>query len=200
MKSIKKLIFFAWSIFFIASISNAQDSKIYNPYLSANPEPLNFSGGYCKNADDERKLWAEINKFAKSFLEVVPQIPPEQKTYINAERNSKNTERLIGILNNSFYKMNDLYEEVENIEQLSTTYLKYQKQLVLAKKMEIIGRTLMNLRDENIPYDAMGPVAEDLKRKGYNISLEKLRAHWFIKHSLSKSLNFHLICYGENLK
>jgi hypothetical protein len=150
----------------VATTSFSQNSEIYSPFFFSNPEKIESSKGYCNNAADEKKLWTEINKFAKSFLLVVPTIPPEQKAYIQTERNSSNIKRLESILSNSFYRMNDLYEEVSNVEQLSATYLKHQAQLPLGKKMEIIGRTLSNITNENIEYDDMQRVSADLRTKG----------------------------------
>ena len=95
--------------------------------------------------------------------------------------------------------MNDLYEEVSNIEQLSATYLKNQALLPLAKKMEIIGRTLVNVSNENIPYDEFQRVSVDLRAKGYYISTENLRTHWGVKFGIKRILISHLICYGEKL-
>lgn len=181
--------------------SFAQKSEIYSPFFFSNPERLDYvsGGGYCKNSTEEKKLWTEINKFAKSFLAVVPTIPPEQKAYIQTERNSSNTKRLESILSNSFYRMNDLYDEVSNVEQLSATYLKHQAQLPLGKKMEIIGRTLANITNENIEYDDMPRVSADLRTKGYYISVDDLRSHWAVKYGIKRALISHLICYGEKL-
>jgi len=183
----------------VATTSFSQNSEIYSPFFFSNPEKIESSKGYCNNAADEKKLWTEINKFAKSFLLVVPTIPPEQKAYIQTERNSSNIKRLESILSNSFYRMNDLYEEVSNVEQLSATYLKHQAQLPLGKKMEIIGRTLSNITNENIEYDDMQRVSADLRTKGYYISVDDLRRHWAVKHGLKRALISHLICYGEKL-
>jgi hypothetical protein len=189
------------SFAFGTTTSFSQNSEIYSPFSFSNSERLDYvnGGGYCKNAAEEKKLWTEINKFAKSFLLVVPTIPPEQKAYIQTERNSSNNERLMRIMSNSFYIMNDLYEEVSNVEQLSSTYLKNQAQLPLAKKMEIIGRTLANFNNENIPHDELQKVALDLRTKGYYISAGDLGRHWAVKYGMRRALISHLICYGEKL-
>jgi hypothetical protein len=187
------------SFIFVATTSFAQNSEIYSPFSFVNPEKLNYAngGGYCKTASDEKKLWTEINKFSKSFLHVVPNIPPEQKAYINAELNSSNSERQIRITSNSFYLMNDLYEEVSNIEKLSSTFLKNQARLPLQKKMEIIGRTLANVTNEGIPSDLFQSISADLKAKGYHISAENFRTHWGVKFGIKQILISNLICYGE---
>ena len=187
------------SFIFVATTSFAQNSEIYSPFLMSNPERLDSSTGYCKNAAEEKKLWTEINKFAKSFLLVVPTIPPEQKAYIQTERNSKNHKRLQSIFSNSFYIMNDLYEEVSNVEQLSSTYLKNQAQLQLAKKMEIIGRTLLNITNANIEWDDTQRFSADLRAKGYYIASEDLRMYLGVKNGMKYALHSHLICYGEKL-
>lgn len=187
------------SFAFGATTSFSQNSEIYSPFFFSNPEKIESSKGYCTNAAEEKKLWTEINKFAKSFLLVVPTIPPEQKAYIQTERNSSNIKRFESILSNSFYRMNDLYEEVSNVEQLSATYLKHQSQLPLGKKMEIIGRTLANITNENIQYDDMQRVSADLRTKGYYISVDDLRRHWAVKYGMKQALISHLICYGEKI-
>jgi hypothetical protein len=187
------------SFAFVATTSFSQNSEIYSPFLMSNPQRLDSSKGYCNNAAEEKKLWTEINKFAKSFLLVVPTIPPEQKAYIQTERNSQNSKRLQSIFSNSFYIMNDLYEEVSNVEQLSSTYLKNQAQLPLAKKMEIIGRTLLNISNANIEWDDTQRFSSDLRAKGYYISADDLRMHLGVKNGMKYALHSHLICYGEKL-
>lgn len=187
------------SILFVATTSFAQNPEIYSPFFMSNPERLDDSSGYCKNAAEEKKMWTEINKFSKSFLLVVPTIPPEQKAYIQTELSSSNIERVSRIMSNSFYVMNDLYEEVSNIEKLSSTYLKHQAQLPLGKKMEIIGRTLANVTNTNLPNDEFQRFSADLRAKGYYISAENLRTHWGVKFGIKRLLISHLICYGEKL-
>ena len=51
----------------VATTSFSQNSEIYSPFFFSNPEKIESSKGYCNNAADEKKLWTEINKFAKSF-------------------------------------------------------------------------------------------------------------------------------------
>lgn len=195
MKIIKYIFLIA--CIFIASISNASSAEIHSPYAASNPNSLDMFKGYCKNTIEEKKLWSEINKFAKSFQYVIPKIPPEQKAYLQSEFTSGNTERAINVSRNSFYKMNETYEEIVNIENLSTSYLANHNQLSLNKKMEFIGRTLVNLNSEHIAYDEMQYVSADLNSKGYVITKEVLLKQWALKRLINKSLIFHLICYGE---
>ena len=177
--------------------AHAQKSDIYSPYSVDNAEKLEWDGGYCKSINEEKKLWTEINKYAYSLLKIFPQIPPEQKAYIKAERNSGNTNRMIGIMNSSFYKMNDLYENTDNIEKLSSLYISSINYLSMGKKMEFIGRTLANLNEEKIPYEQVEMVSADLKSKNYLVNSNDLRTNWALNNAVRRSLISHLICYGE---
>ena len=66
-------------------------------------------------------------------------------------------------------------------------------------KMEIIGRTLANITNENIPYDDISIVVADLRAKGYYVSADDLRTHSGVKFGIKRALISHLICYGEKL-
>ena len=178
---------------FIASTSNASSSEIYSPYASS----LEMFKGYCKNSEEEKKLWGEIQKFSKSFLLLAPNIPPEQKSYLQSESSSGNNERAINILRNSFYKMNETYEEMANIEKLSSSYLLNHNNLSFNKKIEFIGRTLANLDSDHISYDELQFVSDDLNSKGYVFTRKNLGSHWALKRLIKKSLIAHLVCYGE---
>lgn len=177
--------------------AHAQKSDIYSPYSVNNTEKLDLFDGYCKNMNEEKKLWMEINKYAKSLLKIFPQIPPEQKAYIKAESNSGNTNRLVGIMQSSFYKMNDLYETSNNIEKLSSSYISSINYLSVGKKMEFIGRTLANLNQENIPHEQIDAVSADLKSKSFFVNSSDLRENFILNNLLKRQLINHLICYGE---
>lgn len=182
---------------FLSISSYAENSEIYNPYLISNPNKIDSFGGYCKNSVDERKLWSEINKYAKSALLVFPKIPPEQKSYLDGEFNSGNDERAMNVTGTSFYKISAILDQIANIERLSSNYLLNQDQLSITKKMEFIGRVLSNVNSDNISYDDFNFVSSDLKSKGYYISVENLRRHWGLTRAISRSFISHLICYGE---
>ena len=178
------------------SAAYAQKSDIYNLYSVDNPEKLEMLDGYCKNINEERKLWIGINKYAKSLLKIFPQIPPEQKAYIKGESNSGNVNRITGIMYSSFYKMNDLYEHSDNIEKLSSSYITSINYLSMGKKMEFIGRTLANLNQENIPHEQIEMVSADLKSKNYFVNSDDLKRQWALNSILKRQLISHLICYG----
>jgi hypothetical protein len=181
-------------LIFIGANSYASSSEIYSPYKNG----LVIFKGYCENSVNEKKLWSEIGKFSKSFLLVFPKIPSEQKSYLQAEFNSGSNERAMNISRNSFYKMNETYEVIANIEKLSTSYLVNYNNLTLSKKMEFIGRLLSNLDTDYIVYEEIKIVSDDLNSKGYAVTSKNLHNHWGIKNLLKKSLIAHLICYGEN--
>jgi len=174
----------------------AEISDIYSPYSTDNREKLVWNGGYCKDINEEKKLRIEINKYAKSLLKIFPQIPPEQKAYINGEMNSGNTNRMVGIMNSSFYKMNEAYVGSEDIEKISAIYISSIDYLSMGKKMELIGRTLANLNQEDIPYEEIDRISGDLKSKNYIVNSKDLRQHWALSRFLKRQLHSHLICYG----
>ena len=117
--------------------------------------------------------------------------------YINGEMNSGNTNRMDGIMRSSFYKMNEVYVGSENIEKISAIYISSVNYLSMGKKMELIGKTLSNLNQEDIPYEQIDSISSDLKSKNYVINGNDLRQHWALNNFLKRQLINHLICYGE---
>ena len=93
--------------------------------------------------------------------------------------------------------MNDLYENTDNIEKLSSLYISSINYLSMGKKMEFIGRTLSNLNEEKIPYEQVEMVSADLKSKNYLVNSNDLRTNWALNNAVRRSLISHLICYGE---
>jgi hypothetical protein len=178
----------------------AQESEIYSPFYTKNSDPLDSNKEYCKNISQEKKLWTEINLFAKSFISVFPQIPPEQKEYMAVELASKNFNRKMNIRNSSFYRINNIYKSMVNVDELSTMYLSNINQLSLSKKIEFIGRTLLNVSDEEIRYADIENVVADLNSKKYFIKEEDLQMHNAVSNGIERILIYQLICYGENAK
>ena len=195
MKLTKILLIFLFS--FIATSISAQASDIYGPFLQANPNRIEATGGYCTTQDDERKLWSGINKFAKSVLQVFPAVPPQWAAYLNTERNSGNFNRKINVEKTSFYKINTVLVNTSNLVTLSEAYLNNHSKLTLQKKMEFIGRTLVNVYSVPIDIFDFESVSTDLKSKGYYISVSELTMNWAITSGIKEALIFHLICYGD---
>ena len=139
MKSIKTFIILVISTFHCLSV--ASDSEIYNPFFHKNPHKIDINGGYCKGEMDERILWRELNKSARSILTAIPQIPPEQRAYLSGEIASNNSQRMLNAYQSPIYVMQEIYESITNIEKLSTQYLSPTINLRLEKKIEFIGRT-----------------------------------------------------------
>ena len=133
----RSAIFFTY-LLTCALYSHAQKSDIYSPYSAEGKEKVEFNEGYCKNENEEKKLWLGINKYAKSLLKIFPQIPPEQKSYINGEINSDNVNRFNGVMRTSFFKMSEVYENTDNIEKISSMYISNYKYLSLSKKWNIL--------------------------------------------------------------
>jgi hypothetical protein len=172
-------------------------SDIWRPYLMSNADRIEMNEGYCKNAAEEKKFWTAINKFSESFLNEAPQIPPEQKAYMMGEAQSGNSERLHRTIESSMFKMNSLRNSFENLNTLSSDYLKYQKLLSFEKKTEFIGRSLLNLINEKIEYRQLDRFVADLQSKNYYIKSDTLESTFSASYFLREQLVTHLICYSE---
>ena len=176
---------------------NSASAKVWSPYLMGDPNRIEKAEGYCQNSSEEKKLWSAINKFTDSFLRDAPQIPPEQKAYIQGELQSGNAERRNRIFQNPIYKMEKIHSAIGNLNVLSSDYLKYQWALSLEKKMEFIGRSLINIVDDEVDYDQLEKMTTELQSKNYFIPAESLSMYWAVTRSLRSQLVYHLICYGE---
>jgi hypothetical protein len=177
--------------------ANAIAAKVWSPYLMSDPDRIEHSEGYCKTPIEERKFWSAVNKFSGSFLSEAPQIPPEQKAYINGEIQSGNAERLARALQNPIYRMEKIRTSIENLNILSSDYLKYHKVLPLEKKMEFIGRSMINIIDEQVEYEDIDKMVADLQSKNYFINSDALKTYWSVSRALKSNLVYHIICYGE---
>lgn len=196
MKILKSSLLILLAFFSLSSA--ASDSEIYNPFLYGNPERLDLSKGFCKKPIEEKKLWVAINKFSKSFLFVVPNLPPEQKAYIEGEFNSGNTLRKMRITNSAMYKISRVRDVVLNIEKLSSTYLQWQNTMKLENKLELIGRTLLNLDSEYVQLGDFDDIAKELVSKNFYITMNDLVMYDAISSGLKVQVIYQLICYGEN--
>lgn len=178
-------------------MSSASKAEIYKPYFQSNPNKIEFYKGYCINQSEEIRLWEAIYKFSSSALEEIPSIPPEQINYIEKELASNNLNRTNSIRQNPFYIMKDILTQIENLQKHSEQYKRYQNILPLHKKVEFIGRALINLKMP-IDFDAAERLAFDLKSKGYLITKDQLQSVVNTPYFLSENLVMTLICYGEN--
>jgi hypothetical protein len=181
----------------VTDISFAGTSQIYGPFLASNPERIQLFGGHCKSRHDERMLWSAINKFSKSFLKVVPAIPPEQLKYIKGELESGNINRQMNIMRSSMYAMKNFYESLESAERLSAQVIEAQEGLSLRKKVEFTGRVLASIVPGRLDGWEMGALTSDLRSKGYLISEADLDFARVTALGLSRSLVSYLICFGE---
>jgi hypothetical protein len=183
----------------LLSVSVSEASQIYSPYLMANPDRLEIFGGHCQSPSEERKMWEGINKFAKSFLNVAPQIPPEQVAYIKGEMQTTNIDRINHLVASPMYKMKEFYDSVKNIESHSARFLANQAKISLAKKMEFVGRTLANTISDGLGSGDMMRLSADLRAKGYYIAGADLDASRAVIWGIRNSLVSYLICHGERL-
>lgn len=191
----KKIIFTAL-IFTLISIGSF--SKVLSPYDNDNKERLENNYGYCKNSAEEQRFWRAINIYAKSFIDEVPAISPESKIYIKNEVESANIERRMRMRNAAIYKMDSIYTNMKNIATLSEQYLMYSKRMSFVNKTEYIGRTMVNVTDDDFGFEEINEAVKSLSLSGYYISNDALMAQWAISRSLRTHLMLHLICYGEN--
>ena len=181
----------------LVSVSVSEASQIYNPYAATNPGGLDIFGSHCKSPSEEKKMWEGINKFAKSFLNVAPQIPPEQVAYIKGEMQTTNIDRINHLVASPMYKMKEFYDSVKNIESLSAQFLANQEKISLAKKMEFVGRTLANATSDGVGGGDMMRLSAELRTKGYYISGADLDTSRTVFWTLKYTLVRYLICHGE---
>lgn len=172
-------------------------AEIKTPY-AIGPNQLEFGKGYCENKKNEEKFWSSIHAFADSVKKTIPNIPPEQKAYLDAEFKSGNTTRALNVSKNDFFKIQQTITSTDNILELSRLYLSNHNVLNLATKMEIIGRTLSNTLDTPFEWGDIDRLASDLNRKSYYVDSSDLRGYLIGIMSIKQAIPFHLICYGEN--
>jgi hypothetical protein len=198
MKVYRKIL---WFLMLMTSVNSR--AEVYKPYLVDNPERLEFVTGYCENKNQEKKLWFAINKTAKSIVDTLPAVPPEQKNYIETELESKNMDRFSAIKQTSIYRINEIRMSFENIEKLSRTYIDNHKNLKFEKKVEITGRVLLNINQlDGLKFFSFEklPFKNSLTSRNYIISdgaLDDLVSAQNSFGFLKDNLIFHLICYGE---
>jgi hypothetical protein len=177
--------------------ANAIAAKVWSPYLMSDPDRIEHSEGYCKTPIEERKFWSAVNKFSGSFLSVAPQIPPEQKAYLKGELQSGNSDRMARVFQNPIYKMENIRTAMENLNSLSSDYLRYHKVLPLEKKIEFVGRSLINILDDEVEFDRVEKMVADLQSKNYFVPADALKMYSAVARSLRSNFVHHLICYGE---
>ena len=71
------------------------------------------------------------------------------------------------------------------------------KTLNLRNKIEIIGKSVINLETKFMRHQIKDAVSL-LAKKDYLVAGQDLSMQWAISGSLTRSLTWHLICYGEN--
>jgi hypothetical protein len=177
--------------------ANSISARVWSPYLMGDPDRIEHSEGYCKTPIEEKKLWGAVNKFSGSFLREAPQIPPEQKAYVKGELQSGNSDRVARVFQNPIYRMENIRSAMENLNSLSSDYLRYHKLLPLEKKIEFVGRSLMNILDDEVEFDRVDKMVADLQSKNYFVSADALKMYSAVARSLRGNFVHHLICYGE---
>jgi hypothetical protein len=177
-------------------VSSIAIAEIHSPYAMKLTDKIESNLGYCESAQEEIKLWSHINKYANSVLLTTPSIPPEQIKYIETEK-SASTERAVNLYETSLYVMYDIRASSQNLKDLSAYYLLNQKSLTLRNKMEIIGKSILNLQTKFMRHQIKDAVSS-LAKKEYLVAEHDLSMQWAISSSITRNLTWHLICYGEN--
>jgi hypothetical protein len=197
-------IFFQLGLCLYLAASIDARAELYRPYSQSNTERIEFHEGYCENKNQENKLLQAVNKTAKSIIDVLPTLPPEQINYIETEQDSKNADRIIAIGDTSIYKMYRMRININNIKVLSNLYLENHKKLKIEKKIEIVGKLLLNINelDDYKKFDK-AYFQKSLESRNYIISdaaLDELQIGLISLNFIRKNLIYHLICYGEKSK
>jgi hypothetical protein len=177
-------------------VSSVAIAEIHSPYAMKLTDKIESNLGYCQSAEEEIKLWSHINKYANSVLLTTPSIPPEQIKYIETEK-SASTERAVALYETALYVMYDIRTRSQNLKDLSAYYLLNQKRLTLRNKIEIIGKSVINLETKFMRHQIKDAVAS-LAKKEYLVDEHDLSMQWAISSSITRNLTWHLICYGEN--
>ena len=182
--------------FIICMVSSVAIAEIHSPYAMKLTDRIESNLGYCESAQEEIKLWSHINKYANSVLLTTPSIPPEQIKYIETEK-SASTERAVALYETALYVMYDIRNSSQHLKDLSAYYLANQKRLTLRNKIEIIGKSAINLETKFMRHQINDAVSS-LAKKEYLVAEQDLSMQWAISGSLTRSLTWHLICHGEN--
>jgi hypothetical protein len=182
-------------LFALISIPCASNAELYFPF-GAKEGKIDFLGNHCVNEREEARLWSAINQYSNSFLIETPSIPPEQAKYIK-EESTASTDRFVRLLSNPIYVMSETRQSVENIKMHAQAFMDNQRSLTLAKKVEFIGRVMINLEVETFPLNGAGIASAALSAKGYFVSEKILADNRTVFYLFRKTLIRQLICYGE---
>lgn len=183
--------------FIMCMVSSVAIAEIHSPYAMKLADRIESNLGYCESAQEEIKLWSHINKYANSVLLTTPSIPPEQIKYIETEK-SASTERAVALYETALYVMYDIRNSSQNLKDLSAYYLANQKRLTLRNKIEIIGKSVINLETKFMRHQIKDAVSS-LAKKEYSVTEQDLSMQWAISGGLTRALTWHFICHGENL-
>lgn len=173
-------------------------ADVYNPFVQSNKDKIDPYGlGYCKSNTEDLKLWIALNKYASSFLKEVPEIPPDQRRYIESEIRAGG-ERMVRMLSSPIYIMRELRDATVNIQILSDEYIATQSGLRLSKRVEFIGRVLLNLNVKGFDSEEIKATVKNLARKDYFVPEKTLLSNWMLSDALREVFINQLICFGEN--
>lgn len=190
-------------IFFISIILSSTNVKadFYQPYDKDNPEKIEFEKGYCGNKVQEKKLMSAILNTAKYAIEEIPQLSAEQKQHIETELHHKNYDKTYAVASSAIFKMYVILIQLDNIKNISESYLDFHEKLRNSKKIKVVGNLLLKLF---IIVNQRGidnkNFQNSLLRDGYMLSDSQIQG---LENALTNfdllkiNLAHQLICYGE---
>lgn len=174
-------------------------AEIYvaNPQKSPH-EIMDGFAGYCRSPSEEMTLWLEVARFSNSALAEIPEIPSDQKNYIEGELRAFDNERNKAIRGDPMYKMVEIYGAIEKFKIFSAYYIKHKKIITLAKKVELLALALQEaILVTDIAKDTQN-LTKELRAKGYRITEDQLSAIVIQMIVIKDPLLNTLICYGKN--
>ena len=186
-----RLVFF--TVFLTSTVSAA---PLYKPYIDGSPA-LDMDGStYCLKKDAERFLWTTINKYANSILSVFPRVPPDQLSYLDAERASGDSERATHAFMNPYTRVKEIIVTGQMLEKVTKDVIKGYEFLTLPNKVLIATISLKSIRNRELNLNNIDYLEDALKRKGFNINRENLSSFVFTNYLLEDTLIDYLQCLG----
>lgn len=183
--------------FAMSALPAFSSSNVVGPYRMNNPDRIEYSNGYCANAQEEKKFWTAIYKYADTMDDALPRISPKDERYIDGELKSGVDERYNRAIVHPLYIAREMYTNMANVKSLSNQYLQRHTRLSLAKKIEISGKVFFNLERHDLGFEDIPIFVKKLRDNDYSTTESIVYDYWAHASSLGKHLVRHMICYGE---
>ena len=171
-------------------------APLYKPYIDGSPAVDMNRSTYCLEKDAERFLWTAINKYANSILAVFPRVPPDQQSYLDAERTSGDRERALQAFMNPYTRVKEIITTGQMLESETKDAIKGYEFLTFQNKVLIAAMSLKSIRNGELDLNNIDYLEDALKRKGFNINRENLSSFIFTNYLLEDTLIDYLQCLG----